>query len=336
MSKTVYAQEPPFAVQIELVEGCNLSCGFCGLNGIRDQSSDRLKKLKFMTEGTLRSLMEQMVSAGWNPRVEFAVHGEPTLHPKLIKMIEIARVSAPGFQLMMTSNGGGLLAKPGPRQRIRELFDAGLNVLALDDYENVKIVSKIREALAEPTEDMMLEDVQFFEYPENPKGSPHARRPLKSRVVTFIASIDKADKGNHATLNNHAGAGAPPLKEPMKARCAKPFRELTVRWDGNVAISCNDWRGEFKCGNVVKHGLHVVWHSPQLNAARRFLMQGDRASIPPCSRCDAVSYRVGLLPDKMGKVTLPKPDARDHDLVRRACAGEPYTRPVLREWEKKK
>ena len=29
-------QSPPFCIQIELTEGCNLACSFCGIAHIRD------------------------------------------------------------------------------------------------------------------------------------------------------------------------------------------------------------------------------------------------------------------------------------------------------------
>ena len=38
-------QESPFAVQIELTEGCNLFCKFCGIRGIRKKPND----FKFMS-----------------------------------------------------------------------------------------------------------------------------------------------------------------------------------------------------------------------------------------------------------------------------------------------
>lgn len=121
-----YKQEPPFAVQIELVEGCNLRCSFCALNGIRGKENN----FKFMTEKTLRSLVSSIIDEGWNPRLEFAMHGEPTMHPDYVGMIHTARQEAPRLHIMMTSNGGGLLKKPGAAANINALFDAGLNVLA--------------------------------------------------------------------------------------------------------------------------------------------------------------------------------------------------------------
>lgn len=333
---TKYEQEAPFAVQIELTEGCNLRCPFCALNGIRNATEHNFK---FMTPTTLISVMSQIVEAGWNPRIEFAMHGEPTMHPEVAKMIGLAREHAPKLQLMITSNGGGLLRKPGAAQNIRDLFDAGLNVLALDDYDGVKLVDKVIKALHEDETTLdYLEGtlgLKIYDYPTEPEGNPHKRRRLSERVLTIIQDISKASTGTHSLLNNHAGVGAPPNHRGEGKRCAKPFRELSVRWDGNVSVCCNDFRGVYKCGNVVKEGLLGVWNGEPMVAARKKLYHGMR-DFGPCKGCDAISYRVGFLPDKLGKQSLPKPSPYDLKVIDKACKGPSYTKPVLRPWEIKK
>lgn len=315
-----YVQEPPFAVQIELVEGCNLRCPFCGLNGIRGKDND----YKMMKADALSGLIDEMVKLDWNPRIEFAMHGEPTMHESFVGMVAAVRAAAPKYQIMMTSNGGGLLRKPGPRKNIIALFEAGLNVLALDDYQHANIVPKIRKDL------LATETWKTYEYPQDSAGNPHARGHKQSLV--FIQAIDLATEGTHSHLNNHAGAGAPPNDSAQGKRCAKPFRELSVRWDGSVAVCCNDWRGLYKCGNVFDDGLEAVWNGAAMDAARRKLYHGQR-DFGPCLGCDARSDRVGLLPDKFGKEDLPHPTAATNKTIAGALRGASYTKAVLRPWE---
>ena len=33
-------QDPPNAIQVEFVEGCNLACSFCGIQSIRENEAD--------------------------------------------------------------------------------------------------------------------------------------------------------------------------------------------------------------------------------------------------------------------------------------------------------
>jgi radical SAM protein with 4Fe4S-binding SPASM domain len=107
---------------------------------------------------------------------------------------------------------------------------------------------------------------------------------------------------------------------------------LSVRWDGEVAICCDDWRGEFRCGNI-KDGLLDVWHSAAFESARRKLIHGER-DFGPCNGCTAKSYRTGLLPDKYGQDLLELPDKESALELEKALAAGPLTKPVLRPWEK--
>lgn len=327
MSKRYAIQEPPFCVQIELCEGCNLRCTFCGLQGIRAPGE---KNYKFMEPETLRRLLTDVVAARWNPRIEFAMHGEPTMHPDYVGMIRVARESAPRLQIMMTSNAGGLLRKPGPLTNVIDLFDAGLNLLALDEYEGAGYVPKVRAALCDWSPPYTH---QAYEYPDDKRGNPHMRRPATAKVLSYVRDIQAATKGNHATLTNHAGCGAPALKEPMQERCAKPFRELGVRWDGSVAMCCNDWRGVWKVGNVNETSVVDLWNGASFGAARELLYAGDR-TVGPCRGCDYRTYRNGLLPDKMGKLDLPAPSAETRADAAAACAGAPLTEPHFNPWER--
>ena len=319
--------ESPFCIQIELSEGCNLRCTFCGLQGIR---AEKEKNYKFMEPDTLRALLTDVVAdESWNPRLEFAMHGEPTMHPDFIGMIRLTRELAPRLQIMMTSNGGGFLGKPGPLAKVQALFDAGLNILALDDYQGVGVVPKIKDATWGK-----LPGVKQFLYPQEPDGNPHKRRKISSKIMSIVADIESTAKGNHSVITNHAGSGGPPLAAPLVERCAKPFREMGVRWDGNVAMCCNDWRGQHKCGNVKETPTTEMWQNDAFGAAREMLYAGNR-DFGPCKGCDFHSYRNGFLPDKFGKEELHAPDKKTKADIAAALAGPSYTEPRLRPWETK-
>ncbi len=323
-----WVQDPPNSIQVEFVEGCNLYCDFCGLQGIREPKDKTYKEMTFEIASLIT---EQITQAKWTSRIEFAMHGEPTMHEDYVGLVRLFRTALPKNQLMMTSNGGGLLPQPNIVPRLNALFDAGLNIFAFDAYEGVTIKDKMLAALGDESGPMM--SFALHQYPDESEWSPHTRRPIDTRALIWIRDISIATRGTHSDLSNHCGAAFPPLVEPLIARCAKPFRELAIRWDGSVAICCEDWRGVFKVGNVIQDGLVAVWQHPRFHAARRLLMTGDRAAIDPCRVCNDRSYRVGLLPDRMGHRFMGPPTDADRALVAEASAGEPLTVPVARPWE---
>lgn len=330
-----YKQEPPFAVQIELSEGCNLRCSFCGINGIRTAE----RAYKFMTLKTAENIARALAAHKWNARIEFAMHGEPTMNPKAAEIVGIFREHLPKASMLMLSNGGGLQGADG-LAKINALFEAGLNTLGLDEYQNVKLVPKIVEKVkgrcvndVEPGfGNTILYPWSFYTYPDQPEGNPHSRQVPYMRRMVHIRPIDANTNGTHATLNNHAGAGAPKSEAGAGKPCAKPFRELSFRWDGSVAICCNDWRGELACGNINTDGLLDIWHGKVMDEARRRLIRGQR-DFGPCQGCDATSYRVGLLPDKLGKDVMPKATSAGLKFLREQSKKKPLTKPVKREWE---
>lgn len=324
-----YLQDPPFCVQIELVEGCTLSCEFCGINGIREKAGN----FKFMTDETVirvgMQLAEVIRDHGWNPRIEFAMHGEPSMHPNLVHVIGALRKFLPKQNMVLFSNGSGFIKAPW---MMDQLLNAGLNAIGLDAYEHVNIVPRLM-ALYKQHHSAEDEDDGFpiFYYPQQKEHSLHVGKRKVPKSIVVIQDISKADDGNHSSLNTHCGGGMEP-PATITARCAKPFRELAIRWDGNVAICCNDFRGVYKVGNIHHIPLHELWNHPYFNAARRILMTGDR-HFAPCASCNAKSMRVGLLPDKMGKVKMEPPSEQDWEDVKKAAFGDPFTPPVRRSWE---
>jgi hypothetical protein len=267
------------------------------------------------------------------------MHGEPTMNPDHAEIIGIFREHLPRNYMLMESNGGGL--QGDSLGKIDALFNAGLNTLALDEYQNIKLVPKIWEKLesawmeAEDTfllGDLFTKKVSVYKYPDDgPVANPHQRK--NSRRLVWIRPIDVSTKGTHASLGNHCGAGAPKNNNADGHRCAKPFREISFRWDGSVAVCCNDWRGVMPVGNINELDIDEIWHHPRMYAMRKMLYHGDR-SVGACNGCDHKSYRPGLLPDHKGQLELPKADDWDRAAIQVMIESGPLTEPVLRPWEK--
>lgn len=313
----LHQQEPPFSVQIELTEGCNLRCSFCGLNGIRGKENN----FKFLTVESAQKIASRLAESCWNSRIEFAMHGEPTANPNIYKILSTFRRVLPRHHMMLSTNGYGLVKNP--TQKIDNLL-RWLNVLLVEDYEGVNLCRRIQDGYEGKHEPKF--------YPTDKSANPHRRRKPSEHDLVIVQDIKEATTGTHASLNNHCGAGAPLNNNAQGKRCAKPFRELSIRWDGAVAVCCNDWRGVLPIGNVLDQSLDEMWNSRVMQAVRRKLYHGQR-NFGPCNGCDALSYRPGLLPDHKGQQTLPRPTAADIRVIELACQNGPLTEPVLRPWE---
>ncbi len=320
-----YKIQQPNAIQLEPTEGCTLACAFCGIVTIRENGADRKTMThgqtgsgpyRFMALSTVERVAKEMARLKWSSRIEIAMHGEPTMNSNLAEIVACLRHHLPANYILVTTNGAGITT----RDRFKQLLTSGLNTLALDDYRHANNVPKIRE---------FVHSFGFpvFEYPKQPEGNPH-RRDTKRVKITIIHDISDNTAGNHK-LHNQGGSSGGPENKIVRLRRTKPFRELAVRWDGNVAICCDDWPGKYKIGNVLNMPLDALWSSDPFEAARRKLYAGER-DFGPCRGCNVPPNRPGLLPDKAGKDTMPPPDAECHAVIAEALRGLPYTPKLLK------
>jgi radical SAM protein with 4Fe4S-binding SPASM domain len=293
---------------------------------------------KFMEKSTIERTVKEIKRLGWNCRIGFAMRGEPSLHPDFIGMVAVVREHLPKAHITMLTNGGGFMRKPGPVKNVTALFDAGLSVLGMDHYTGVAFVPKILAAFSgeynmpELTsgdhyhygEAEKLKDFQFFRYPQDRKGNPHVRRPRHSKTLIQIRDIMEQDKdnktGTHSKIFNYAGLSFPPDDSMMGKRCHHPFRQIVVHHDGNIPLCCNSWDSPYNIANINDTPLDEIWQSDAFGAAREKLYRGER-DFTPCKGCNHRSYRVGLLPDLLGKGTLRKPDAQTEADILQALKG---------------
>lgn len=312
-------QDPPFMLDIELTEGCNLRCDFCGIQAIRETTGD----YKCMTVETAKAISDGVRAAGWTSRFELSGHGEPSMNPHKVDIVRALRAGNKN-QILFTSNGIGFLKDT--TEAITAMFDAGLNILLLDDYAHVTIVDKLLERYAG--------DIPIHTYPNDGlEYNPYRRKKPGTKMIVVMPDLAQTATGVHSTVNNRAGQGAPPSDVAEGKRCVKPFRDMVIRWDGSVNSCCNDYRGVIKVANVNKTTTADIWNGQVFKSLRRYLYNGMR-DFAPCKGCDFVGMRPGLLPDKLGKETTPLPTAEDKQVMDRAIAGDTFTKIVWRDWEK--
>lgn len=282
---------PPWSVQVELVEGCNRLCSFCGLRSIRKAPNENLR---FMSFDVAVAAAVGLRALAPHARYEFAMHGEPLLHPKAIDMIRLFRRALPLAQFQLTTNGRLLLGKM--QQGLVDLFRAGVDIVLLDTYRPE------RDALrAEASSVVGIRVEDFYARRGGDALSPWSnyRRKVQRAVVLMDDLGERDGEVSSRVVMNHAGnSKLKPVPSTSLARsCTLPFRELSICWNGDVNICCMDWRHDYVCGNLFRQSPDAVWWGALFERARRHLCQKDRSFCVPCSRCDAPSgARVGLLP----------------------------------------
>lgn len=311
----------PNTVQIELVQGCNRNCNFCGTNGFE-------RKLHFIKKDVLKRECELIAGSGYNPRILLAGHGENSLHPYFYACIKLMRKILPMHWIQILTNGY-LVNKD--LNSIRKMFDAGLNDVTLDEYSDSKFSDKeIKKMLHEHEKETGI----HVEFVRMEKGVPlYAPKQPKKHRLLIIPAIDESEITVSRKLTNHCGAGMPPNDKYSDRKCTRIFREMSFRWDGWVAMCCQDFRGQYPVVNCMDESVKSfddMWRHERYESARRILYH-DHRTFFPCNICDHMPMREGLLPDHLGKQEMEKPTEKDYEIVHQK--HNPLTKIRLRDWE---
>lgn len=312
----------PNTVQFELVEGCDRRCSFCGTNGFE-------RKAKFVSPEVLKKQSILVEESGYNPRVAIVGHGEPTLHPHFFKCVKMMRKIMPKLHFQMMTNGY-LIKKD--LNNIKKIFSAGVNDIILDEYSDNKFdIEQIESILNEFEEETGIR-VNLCRMGD--KCSLYGPKDYRKYRLLIVPAIDESEVSISRKLTNQCGAGMPIDTSCVKKRCTRLFRELVYRWDGNVALCCQDFRGEYFVCNMMSDTIKTfddIWFHKRFEAARRITYHDGRRFYP-CSICNLLPIRPGLLPDYKGEEDMDLPTEEDYRIVKKKKA--PLTRRVPRPWEK--
>lgn len=270
----------PWSVAIELVDGCNRLCDFCGL-AFAD------KKIKFMDLNLIEEVAKDLKSWGREKlRIEFAMHGEPTLHPKLIQIINIFRTNLPKSQIQITTNG--IIVSRKGELFVLDMFKAGLNILLVDTYTNYNRIVELGKNLTSA-------GITYCDYMHNNKTvNPWHYNNIKTKAYVVMDDIGNTHNNTTRKLGNNAGNvdwdkvkkyGLFPLIKPHNKKCVRPFRQICIHHDGTVPICCWDFRHEHVMGKFPEKSLIDIWNGLSFSIVREFLYNKNR-NLLPCYRCD--------------------------------------------------
>lgn len=297
MKPILKKQPSPNHIKVEFTEGCNLFCKFCPIHAIRKGPGN----LEFMQIRTVKKIISEIKRLKWKNKFEFTGHGEPLLNKNYLTYYKMFREAFPKAYMFTTTNGGKLLSGKGPTYNIDNILKY-VNVIAMDDYEHSGFIPKILKAYNGKH--------PIFVYPDMPT---YTSQYINHRYVVIYPDISK-QKIKERVLSNTAGnCGNPDFKYKDKT-CHRPFREMNITYNGTVILCCYDWQMKYKIANIHQLKLDNIWNHRRFRAARRILHHDGR-HFRPCYGCDNRLYRIGLLPDRMGKYTLLKPTKNDLRII---------------------
>lgn len=299
-----------------------MRCSHCGISGIRVPGDERILK---MPPELAISISGQLHELRWMPRIIVSGRGEPTLHPELDVLIGALYHGMSGDSRSVTvmTGGAGLLPAPGPAERILAYFEAGLSCLVVGEHASPQIAESVRD-------NAYLLSLSGIHVHERMRGIRkwdvdrrfHARERL---ILLPQPGHQSAAQGSRETTNQGLSSGS--AVAAVRKRCLRPTAEMTVLWDGTVALCENDWYGVHTVGHVDGVGLGQVWSGEKMQAARRLTYHNQRSQLFPCSVCSDTAHVMAgrYVPDHELPPALPTED--DVRVAQLSVSHPPHTPP---------
>lgn len=328
----------PYCIQVELAEGCNRRCWFCGLLSLPEA---RKVGVNFVDPALLHKVFTEL--NGWLPkiRVEINLHGEPTLHPDFLACLVAMRTAMPTACLILQTNTD--LWKDEAATMIPDMFAAGLTTLVLNAYAVGRYTwwKNRLGGLGIAYTDYYWDNPKHLAY--NVYKPPHKPSIFLLDDLGNINAYnpDRVIEHPNKRLHNSAGSSngrviqaktrREPRVLPLNNKCSKVFREVVLGYDGNVSVCCLDWHDVNVIGDANTTHIRDIWNSERYWAVRQLLFRKRRDLLFPCASCDDPTVRTGLLKDP----NLRQTDEELLDILRNTqpTAGRGVASPITLEWE---
>jgi len=274
----------PPVLQIEPTNHCNADCISC-------PSSRSSRPRGHMDIALFHRIIDDASGIGvkW---IFLFLHGEPMLHPRIIEMIRY--IKSKGLALHLTTNG-----VPINEEQIRGLLGSGVDnadhvslsvfgaskevhdrIVRREYYEkaveNISLLLDLRKKLR--VNGPVVETI-FYRMPEN----EHEEREF---VKKWRGVVDHVRLGGDISqsFSKYKLDGKPPTVRTDV--CINLWEKMTVFWNGDVTMCCQDVDGDWVLGNLGGQSIREIWNSRELLAIKRAHKGKQFERHPLCYICD--------------------------------------------------
>lgn len=258
------------AVMIELQSVCNLSCWFCprtyDTTG-KYFTEDGKKVSEQMPTEKVLSILDQLQEMNFTGRVTNQHLSEPMLDKRVI---DIAwEVRNRGMVPTMNTNGHVLRKDLELSREAAKVFE----YIVVGIYE----CTTLKEVEAEKT---------FWQ--ERLKGT---------NICFSVILPEEFSEEPSETSEEYSDKAFPRINVPYSSgmkgkdmnypngKCHRPFENLLIKYDGSVALCCEDYQTRFDLGNVFEKPIKEIWFSDKRLKIVSDLIEGRRHLYPLCSKC---------------------------------------------------
>jgi len=269
-------------IDIELTNACNLKCSMC-------ERKFMTRKMGYMDYGLFCKIIDQCAEAGICS-VKLNLWGESLLHKDFFKMVGYAKEK--GLFTQFNTNVTFVTKEVSSK-----LISCGLDRVTFsvegfmsDLYESSRRgadFEKVRKNIEnfiklKPIGEKPLLTLQMIRMKKSFKYIPDFIKEFQDRVdfisVTNITAITGKPEILEESLIDY--------KSLSKIPCPEICLRLSVFWNGDVTVCCQDYEGFLTIGSIKENSLLELWHSEKLNKLRERHKKLDFSGLI-CEVCTA-------------------------------------------------
>lgn len=252
-------------IYVEITNICNLNCSFCVKNN---------RKKEYISIENFKILLEKL--KGHTKYLYFHIMGEPTIHPHINELIDIA---SEHFNINITTNGT-MLERISDNKNIRQV---NISIHSINDnLENhLNYIFKHTEK--------MLKNNTIVNYRLWVKGPQYNKiiQIINNYYNVNILEVNKKTIKKNLYVDYPNEFEWPSLKSEAKysGGCRGTIDHLGILVDGTVVPCCLDSEGVINLGNMYKNELEEIINSDKLIQIKEGFKQNKRIH-PLCKNCN--------------------------------------------------
>lgn len=273
----------PFALQIELINSCNINCICCS-------APINTRKKGYMSLSLFKKIIDEASNIGIK-KIKPFLHGESFLHPRFIEMVRYIK-SKKNLGIIITTNGSMLDEK-----KSKLLFQSGL------DYEDEVVFSVL--GYSKELHERVMQGIKHEDILTNIQTFLKLRRKYDSNVRVLV-SFSRMPENEHEekefikfwqkkvddvqifnVSKSFKKYKDSKIVTPQRNKtCSVIWKILGIYWNGDVPICITDLNGDFIVGNLKDQSIVEIWNGKQFSSVRNLHRKNQFKKIPLCSKCD--------------------------------------------------
>lgn len=283
LPKTRKLTDYPLLVDLETVSRCNLKCPMCPT--VTDEFVDK-RVLPFKKGQLNYNIIKKVIAevAGKVYSLRLSWIGEPTLHPRLVDAVRLAKESGIK-EVSFLTNGYRLHL-----DYFIKLAEAGVDLITIsidgmgETYNQIRKPLKFEETLKKLQDISDYKKANGLEKPlikiqgvwpairENPEGFYNTFAPITD-LIAFNPLIDYLHNDSDIVYEDNFA-------------CPQHYQRVVIGSNGRAAMCSSDDFMDIDIGDITTQTIHEIWHGGKFRQVREVHQQPDGfKSLKPCKNC---------------------------------------------------